>query len=72
MFDRDPNLMGPRCRQVGLGAVTMMAYPMQHMTAFKQQGDKPQFFGLCYKVSPAPYLFEPELRVMASCTCFKS
>ncbi|DBA72324.1 TPA: hypothetical protein ACH3X2_010565 [Trebouxia sp. C0005] len=33
------------------GAVTMMAYPMQRMTAFKQQGDRPQFFGLCLRRS---------------------
>ncbi|KAL0043259.1 hypothetical protein WJX82_006661 [Trebouxia sp. C0006] len=47
----DPNLMNPRgCRQVGPGAVTMMAYPMQRMTAFKQQGDRPQFFGLCLRI----------------------
>ena len=70
---RDPNLMNPRgCRQVGPGAVTMMAYPMQRMTAFKQQGDRPQFFGLCLRVSPCPYMVEPELRVMASRTRFKS
>ena len=70
---RDPNLMNPwGCRQVGPGAVTMMAYPMQRMTAFKQQGDRPQFFGLCLRVSPCPYMFEPELRVMASRTRFKS
>ena len=70
---RGPNLMNPRgCRQVGPGAVTMMAYSMQRMTAFKQQGDRPQFFGLCLRVSPCPYMFEPELRVMASRTRFKS
>ncbi|KAL0043201.1 hypothetical protein WJX82_003394 [Trebouxia sp. C0006] len=47
----DPNLMNPRgCRQVGPGAVTMMAYLMQRMTAFKQQGDRPQFFGLCLRI----------------------
>ena len=64
---RDPNLMSPRgCRQVGPGAVTMMAYPMQRMTAFKQQGDRPQFFGLCLRVSPCPYMFQPELRVCLS------
>jgi len=64
--------MNPRgCRQVGSGAVTMMAYPMQRMTAFNQQGDRPQFFGLCLRVSPCLYLFEPELLVMASHTCFR-
>jgi len=69
---RDPNLMNPRgCRQVGPGAVSMMAYPMQRMTAFKQQGDRPQFFGLCLRVSPCLYLFELEVHVMASCTCFR-
>ncbi|DBA65520.1 TPA: hypothetical protein ACH3X2_003176 [Trebouxia sp. C0005] len=47
----DPNLMNPRgYRHVGPGAVTMMAYPMQRMTAFKQQGDRPQFFGLCLRI----------------------
>ncbi|DBB13383.1 TPA: hypothetical protein ACH3X3_005116 [Trebouxia sp. C0006] len=47
----DPKLMNPRgCRQVGPGAVTMMAYPMQRMTAFKQQGDRPQFFVLCLRI----------------------
>ncbi|DBB13379.1 TPA: hypothetical protein ACH3X3_005112 [Trebouxia sp. C0006] len=46
----DPNLMNPQgCRQVGPVVVTMMAYPMQRMTAFKQQGDRPQFFGLCLR-----------------------
>jgi hypothetical protein len=65
--------MNPRgCRQVGPGAVTMMAYPMQRMTAFKQQGDRPQIFGLCLRVSPWQYLFEPELHVMPSCTFFQS
>jgi len=57
---RDLNLMNPRgCRQVGPGDVTVMAYPMQRMTAFKQQGDRPQFFGLCLRVSPCLYLFKP-------------
>ncbi len=70
---RDPNLMNPRgCRQVGPGAVTMMAYPMQRMTAFKQQGDRPQFFGLCLRVTPCLFLFEPGLHKMASRTCSKS
>ena len=49
---RDPKLMNPRgCRQVGPGALTMMAYPMQRMSAFKQQDDRPHFFGLCLRVS---------------------
>ncbi len=70
---RDLNLMNPRgCRQVGPGAVTMMAYPMQRMTAFKQQGDRPQFFGLCLRVSLCQYLFEHDLSVVISRTCFKS
>ena len=31
----------------------MMAYPMQRMEAFKQQGDRPmQYFGLCLRVGP--------------------
>ncbi|KAL0023446.1 hypothetical protein WJX79_003576 [Trebouxia sp. C0005] len=48
---RDPNLLKPQgCRHVSPGAVTMMAYPMQRMTAFKQQGDRPQFFGLCLRI----------------------
>ena len=39
---------------MGPGAVTMMAYPMQRMEAFKQQGNHPmQFFGLCLRVSLA-------------------
>lgn len=28
----------------------MMAYPMQRMSAFQQQGAQPQFFGLCLRV----------------------
>ena len=28
----------------------MMAYPMQRMSAFQQQGSQPQFFGLCLRV----------------------
>ena len=40
--------MGPR-------ALTMMAYPMQRMSAFKQQDDRPQYFGLCLRVSCWPW-----------------
>lgn len=48
---RNPALMNPRgSRQVGPGATTMMAYPMQRMSAFQQQGSQPQFFGLCLRV----------------------
>ena len=48
---RDPKLMNPRgCRHAGPGDVTMMAYPMQRMTAFKEPEDKTQLFGLCLRV----------------------
>ncbi|KAL3132004.1 hypothetical protein ABBQ32_14227 [Trebouxia sp. C0010 RCD-2024] len=47
----NPGLMNPRgSRQVGPGAITMMAYPMQRMSAFQQQGAQPQFFGLCLRI----------------------
>lgn len=53
---RNPGLMNPRgSRQVGPGAITMMAYPMQRMSAFQQQGAQPQFFGLCLRVAPPPF-----------------